>query len=83
MTHHTALGCDQARLALSARLDGEPAGVPADQLDTHLHACGGCRDWLTHAEQLTRLVRVQPPRVPDLTPPEPDLKAQDQAISKN
>jgi predicted anti-sigma-YlaC factor YlaD len=67
MTHHAALGCDQARLALSARLDGEAPGVTADRLDAHLRTCAGCRDWLTHAEQLTRLVRMQPARVPDLT----------------
>jgi predicted anti-sigma-YlaC factor YlaD len=67
MTHHAALGCDQARLALSARLDGEPSGVPANQLQTHLNICDACRDWLTDAERLTRLVRAQPPQVPDLT----------------
>jgi predicted anti-sigma-YlaC factor YlaD len=67
MTAHHALGCDQARLALSARLDGEPPGVPADRLASHVDTCAGCADWLTRAEQLTRLVRVQPARVPDLT----------------
>jgi predicted anti-sigma-YlaC factor YlaD len=61
------LRCDDARLALSARLDGEPFDVPAGLLDSHLAGCAGCADWLGRAEQVTRLVRVQPARVPDLT----------------
>jgi predicted anti-sigma-YlaC factor YlaD len=69
MTAHPALTCDQARLALSARLDGEPLGVPADRLGSHVDSCPDCADWLTRAEQVTRLVRVQPARVPDLTGP--------------
>lgn len=67
MTTHPGISCDQARLALSARLDGEPLGMPADRLKAHMATCAGCTDWLTRAEQLTRLVRVQPARVPDLT----------------
>jgi predicted anti-sigma-YlaC factor YlaD len=66
MTAHP-LTCDQARVALSARLDGEPLGVPADLLGAHVDACAACADWLGRAEQVTRLVRVQPARVPDLT----------------
>jgi predicted anti-sigma-YlaC factor YlaD len=69
MTAQPALSCDQARQALSARLDGEPLGVPADQLGAHVDACAGCADWLSRAELVTRLVRVQPARVPDLTAP--------------
>jgi predicted anti-sigma-YlaC factor YlaD len=67
MSTHPGLSCDQARLALSARVDGEPLGVPAERLDAHMATCAGCADWLVRAEQLTRLVRVQPARVPDLT----------------
>ncbi len=67
MSTHPGLSCDQARLALSARLDGEPLGVPADRLNAHMATCAGCADWLVRAEQVTRLVRVQPARVPDLT----------------
>jgi predicted anti-sigma-YlaC factor YlaD len=67
MTAHSALSCDQARLALSARLDGEPLGVPADRLGLHIDTCRACADWLTRAEQVTRLVRLEPARVPDLT----------------
>jgi predicted anti-sigma-YlaC factor YlaD len=67
MTAHSALSCDQARLALSARLDGEPLGVPADRLGRHVDTCPACADWLARAEQVTRVVRLQPARVPDLT----------------
>jgi predicted anti-sigma-YlaC factor YlaD len=67
MTAQPYLTCDQARLALSARLDGEPLGVPAEQLGSHVGSCAACADWLTRAELVTRLVRLQPTRVPDLT----------------
>ncbi|MGC9665279.1 zf-HC2 domain-containing protein [Planosporangium sp. 12N6] len=61
------LSCDHARTSLSARLDGEPIGVAVEELQAHLHGCAACRDWLARAEQVTRLVRIQPARVPDLT----------------
>ena len=67
MTAQPVLPCDQARTALSARLDGEAPGVPAGTLARHVDGCAACADWLTRAEQVTRLVRVQPARVPDLT----------------
>ncbi|MFI7609154.1 zf-HC2 domain-containing protein [Micromonospora sp. NPDC049366] len=59
--------CDDVRAALSARLDGEdPQAAPA-VLDAHLLDCVGCRTWSARVEQVTRLVRVRPVRVPDLT----------------
>ncbi|MFC4021471.1 zf-HC2 domain-containing protein [Micromonospora sp. GCM10011542] len=59
--------CDHVRAALSARLDGEdPQALPA-VLDAHIAGCAACRTWLARAEQVTRLARVQPVRVPDLT----------------
>jgi predicted anti-sigma-YlaC factor YlaD len=67
MTAHSVLSCDQARLALSARLDGEPLGVPADRLGLHIDACRACADWLARAEHVTRMVRLRPARVPDIT----------------
>ena len=39
------MGCDQYREALSADLDGEPAGVGATGLRVHLDGCAGCRSW--------------------------------------
>jgi predicted anti-sigma-YlaC factor YlaD len=67
--------CDEVRVGLSARLDGEAqawaaqAGLAPRALDTHLSGCRDCRTWLRAAEQLTRAVRVQPVAVPDLTAP--------------
>ncbi|MGW0435488.1 hypothetical protein ACWDV4_23475 [Micromonospora sp. NPDC003197] len=55
------------RIALSARLDGEDPQAPTTVLDGHLTSCLACRTWLTQAEQVTRLVRVRPAEVPDLT----------------
>jgi predicted anti-sigma-YlaC factor YlaD len=59
--------CDEVRVNLSARLDGEATDLSANQLDTHLLSCAGCRSWLAQAEQVTRAVRVPPAEVPDLT----------------
>lgn len=59
--------CEQVREALSARIDGEATGVAAARLDSHLVGCPACAAWLAQAEQLTRAVRLQPVRVPDLT----------------
>ncbi|MFF3109489.1 zf-HC2 domain-containing protein [Kitasatospora sp. NPDC057904] len=44
--------CAQFRTALSARLDGEAAGLPDGRLDGHVARCAGCRDWLEQAERL-------------------------------
>ncbi|WP_406206307.1 zf-HC2 domain-containing protein [Kitasatospora sp. NBC_01560] len=44
--------CVQFRTALSARLDGEPAGVPDRRLDKHVARCEACREWLGRAEGL-------------------------------
>src|SRR4051794_33713744 len=85
--------CDDVRLVLSARLDGEAAydaspltgrpqvgnfagrpqvGISAadagpDAVSAHLDGCAMCRTWLSGAERVTRLVRVQAVQVPDLT----------------
>ncbi|MFD4657622.1 zf-HC2 domain-containing protein [Kitasatospora sp. NPDC058444] len=48
--------CAQFRTALSARLDGEPSGLPEGRLDKHVARCHGCREWLARAEQLRGLV---------------------------
>lgn len=58
--------CDDTRAALSARMDGEPAGGVA-AVDAHLADCPACRAWLARAEQVTRVVRLQAANVPDLT----------------
>jgi predicted anti-sigma-YlaC factor YlaD len=37
--------CDHYREAISARLDGEDPGIPADRVHAHLVSCGDCRSW--------------------------------------
>jgi predicted anti-sigma-YlaC factor YlaD len=59
--------CDDVHEALSARLDGEAATQPSALIDAHLAGCAACRAWLVRAERVTRLVRLQPVEVPDLT----------------
>jgi predicted anti-sigma-YlaC factor YlaD len=66
--------CEEARGALSARLDGEPIGVSADQLDKHLTGCAACRTWLVRAEEVTDQVRAFAPRVPELVVRVPKLR---------
>jgi predicted anti-sigma-YlaC factor YlaD len=60
--------CTPYREALSARLDGEPLGLPAGELDAHLAGCTECATWARRAETVTRRTRLAPaPAVPDLT----------------
>ena len=60
--------CDTYREALSARLDGEPPGLPEQEVDEHLAGCPACRDWLESAAEVTRRARlVLAPPVPDVT----------------
>ncbi len=59
--------CDDIRIALSARLDGEETGVPDETLTAHLGACSSCRAWVADATEVTRRVRVTP------VDPAPDL----------
>jgi predicted anti-sigma-YlaC factor YlaD len=60
--------CTPIRLALSARLDGEPTDLDQHELDAHLRSCAGCRGWLEAAEALTLRARTErePDRAPDL-----------------
>ena len=60
--------CENYREAISARLDGEPLGMPAAALDGHLAACPACAAWAEAAARVTRRVRGLPaPPAPDLT----------------
>src|SRR4051794_37437274 len=62
------MSCAPFREAISARLDGEPLGMPASALEGHLAGCAGCGDWATQAAQVTRRARLAAaPPVPDLT----------------
>jgi predicted anti-sigma-YlaC factor YlaD len=60
--------CPSVREAISARLDGEPLGMPADELDDHLAGCAACAGWAEAAALVTRRTRLAAvPEVPDLT----------------
>jgi predicted anti-sigma-YlaC factor YlaD len=60
--------CTEFREAASARLDGEPLGMPAGALDQHLAACSACSSWAEDAARITRRARLAAaPPVPDLT----------------
>ncbi|WP_209306324.1 zf-HC2 domain-containing protein [Blastococcus sp. CT_GayMR19] len=60
--------CSSVREALSARLDGEPLGMPEEALDQHLAACAPCVQWAESAAVVTRRARLaEAPQVPDLT----------------
>jgi len=62
------MNCDQSRDAISARMDGEDAGVTEAALDHHLAACHGCREFALHAGELHRVLRVRAAEpVPDLS----------------
>jgi len=61
--------CENYRLGISARLDGEDAGVDDAALAWHLASCETCRRFESEAIALTRAVRVAATEAPpDLTP---------------
>jgi predicted anti-sigma-YlaC factor YlaD len=62
------MACASFREAISARLDGEPLGMPASELDGHLAGCAACGHWASQAAHVTRRARLAAaPPVPDLT----------------
>ena len=61
--------CEQVRIALSARLDGEAAPLADDVVDRHVARCAGCRSFASGAQRLRRATRVAPAE------PVPDLRA--------
>ena len=63
------MNCEDYRLGISARLDGEDAGVDDATLAWHLANCEACRRFESEAIALTRVVRVAAAEpVPDLAP---------------
>ena len=61
--------CDQYRLGISARLDGEDTGVDDATLAWHLASCEGCRAFESEAIQIARTVRAASAEAaPDLSP---------------
>jgi predicted anti-sigma-YlaC factor YlaD len=60
--------CARVREAVSARLDGEPLGMPAGELDDHLAGCPACTGWAEAAALVTRRARIaSSASIPDLT----------------
>jgi predicted anti-sigma-YlaC factor YlaD len=59
--------CDDIRIDLSARIDGEATERSSAELDAHLLDCFACGEWLARAERVTRQVRLRSADVPDLT----------------
>lgn len=58
--------CTQIRHALSARLDGEDAGLDEAAMHAHLATCPDCRQYSHDAERVHRVVRLAPaPVIPD------------------
>ncbi len=61
----------QIRSALSARIDGEPPGLPDDVIDAHLLGCEKCRSFYEQAVLMKDMLGRSQPRVsaqsPDLT----------------
>jgi predicted anti-sigma-YlaC factor YlaD len=63
------MDCENYRLGISARLDGEDVGVDDASLAWHLANCEACRRFESEAIALTRAVRVAATEAPpDLTP---------------
>ncbi|OLB77436.1 MAG: hypothetical protein AUI14_15955 [Actinobacteria bacterium 13_2_20CM_2_71_6] len=44
--------CEDVRVAMSARLDGEDPGLAPEEIDGHLSGCTGCVAWLADAQRL-------------------------------
>jgi len=61
------MSCARYREAASARLDGEPLGLPATALEQHLAGCPDCAGWLAAAERVGRSLRISGTTPPDLS----------------
>jgi predicted anti-sigma-YlaC factor YlaD len=61
--------CHDCRIAISARLDGEDPGRPAEAIEAHVQICDACRRFAEEAGALHRSTRLAPADpMPDLTP---------------
>ncbi len=53
-----AMGCEDIRVELSARLDGEDDPALRETVDAHLAGCAECAAWWERAGAVTRLART-------------------------
>jgi predicted anti-sigma-YlaC factor YlaD len=60
--------CTIIREAVSARLDGEDAGIPAADIDAHLAGCADCRNWAAATGALDKVVAQAPHHAIPLDP---------------
>jgi predicted anti-sigma-YlaC factor YlaD len=51
--------CEQVRLAVMARADGESTGIPLDQIDSHLIQCATCRREIQAMRSVSSLFAAQ------------------------
>jgi hypothetical protein len=54
------MDCKTTRVAVSAVLDGEPAGAETTEIELHLDDCPACRAWREAAHDVTRRARLAP-----------------------
>jgi predicted anti-sigma-YlaC factor YlaD len=59
--------CERFRVALSARLDGEPLGLSAAALDDHVAGCDACARWAEQVARIGRPLRVRTEQIPDFS----------------
>lgn len=52
--------CDDARMLVSAEVDGELAASEHDRLAEHLSMCAACDDWAARARRLRRATLIRP-----------------------
>jgi len=64
----SVMSCETFREAISAGLDGEPAGIDRHLVDAHLRRCASCRAFAAEAAELKDALRISRVDVPDLAP---------------
>lgn len=60
---------EQVQAALSARIDGEPAGLADDVVDAHVAACAECRAYQDKLAHFSTSLRFVEPADSGMTPP--------------
>lgn len=61
---------EMIQAAISARLDGEPAGIDDDVIDAHLEGCEECRRFQEETSRMSTSLRFIEPAEDGMTPPQ-------------